>query len=382
LLLVVSACRTSAEPPKPERHDGPRATESRANASGQAASALAKNDARGSVDAIPTASNTEVARALIEIRERMSLAAPSPRPRHLAFGKGFVLQLRASEALLLDSSDGRELARMPVAAPRATVALPAGSVLVAALDASYRFDPGQKRPHDLARLSLLPGFVVEPRRDTQDLIWVLQAPLKRIQRYALEPDAGLGLESERELEHYDGGPFTTLRDGSFLYTARSGSALVHRAGFGGPKALDFPGDVGAIWRLAAADRIDRAWVATSSGVVLLVELGVRLKVVRMIRTGLAPFDFAATASHFALVSLTERSTEPRRFTLSVYSGAGLQLYSHDLGGSEPIASSDWVARIVADKELVLGEAPPRVGIGGPSLLRVFELASGKEMFAR
>jgi hypothetical protein len=300
----------------------------------------------------------------------------------LAFGKGFVLQLAASEALLLDSSDGRELGRVPLRAPRAVVALPAGSVLVAALDASYRFDPGQTRPHAVTRLSLLPGFLLEARRDSQEHVWVLQAPLKQIQRYALDAQVGLGLESARALDAYDGGAFTTLRDGSLLYTAEGGAALVHSTFAGAVKPMRLPGGSDRVWRLAAADRIDRAWVATASGDVLRVEVGARLSVLQTIHTGLVPFDFGATASRFALVSVTEHAGEPRRFSLNVFSGAGAQIYSRALATVEVSADPDWVARASANQELVIGEAPPRIAVGGSSSLRVFELESGRELFAR
>lgn len=310
----------------------------------------------------------------------MTLSAPPLLPRHIALGKGFVLQLGVGEAVARSSSDGSEITRVPMKAPRAVLALPAGSVLVAALDGSFRFDPGQKRAHAAPRLSLLPGFVLEARRDSQDAVWVLQAPLKKLQRYSLVSQVGLGLESERTLSDYDGGAFTTLRDGSLLYA--NGDALVHRIGSRESKRLALPAGVGGAWRLTAADRIDRAWLATASGDLVLLEVGARLRVVDTLRTGLLPFDFAATGSRLALVSLSERPGEPRRFALTVYDREGSQLYSHALSVDEVTAEPDWAARVAANKELVIGEDPPRIAVGGPASLRVFDLESGKALFAR
>lgn len=373
-IFAFSACRTDPEPPK-------RASPSKAPASG--ADGLPRAELTRLPSSEPEAPSRPAASAVIEIRQRVtSLAAPPPLPRHIALGKGFVLQIRDGEVVALDSTDGQEITRVPMRAPRAALALPAGSVLVAALEGSYRFDPRQKRGHAVSRLSLLPGFVLEPRRESQEQVWVLQAPQKTLQRYALGPDAGLGLESERVLSDYDGGSFSTLRDGSLLYTSGNGAALVHVAGAGDSKPLALPPGVGAVWRLAAADRVDRAWAVTSSGDVLLLELAAPLRIARTIRTGLAPLDFAATANRFALVSVIERASEPRRFSLHVYSGEGSQIYSHTLGLAEVTAEPDWASHALANREVVVGETPPRVAVGGSASLRVFELESGKELLAR
>jgi hypothetical protein len=157
--------------------------------------------------------------------------------------------------------------------------------------------------------------------------------------------------------------------------------LVHGAGREA-KTAAFPPTLGTIWRLAAADRIDRAWVATASGDVLLVDIAARLSVFQVVHTGLVPFDFAAIPSAFALVSVTEQAGQPRRFSLNVFSRAGTQLYSYQLAVAQVTADPDWASRASANEEVVIGEAPPRVAVGGPTSLRVFELHSGKELFAR
>jgi hypothetical protein len=324
-----------------------------------------------------------VSSALIEIRERaLSLAAPTLLPRHIALGKDFALQIGATEAVAWSTSDGREIARVPMKGPRAALGLPAGSVLVAALDASYRFDPGEKRPHPATRLSLLPGFVLEARRGRQDQVWVLQAPLKNLQAYSLNPEGegGLGIDSERALDDYDGGAFTTLSDGSFLYT--HGRELIHRTGARTAKTFTLPESFGAVWRLASADRIDRAWVASAAGELSLVEFGARLRVVRAFHPEAAPFDLATNAKRLALVSVSEPAGEPRRFSLSVYSFDGKRIFSHELSSDAVSADADWVARVTANKEVVIGADPPRVAVGGPSALRVFELDSGRELLSR
>lgn len=321
-----------------------------------------------------------IASAVIEIRERaLSLAAPPLLPRHLAFGKGFVVQVGAAETIVRSSSTGEELARVPLREPRAATGLPGGSALVLTLDGSFRFDPGQARPHKLSRLSLLPGFVIESRRDRQDTLWVLQA--NRLQSYSLAPDTEIALPNERELPAFDGRAFTTLRDGSLLYTTDDGSAVVHSGGFGPLHTYRLPGPA-PIWRLAAADRIDRAWVARASGEVQLVGLSPRLEVAKVIHTNVKPFDFAGSPNGFAVVSVRERAGEPREFSLNVFTTVGTQTYSHTLGTVPVTSDPDWASQASADKEVVLGEHPLRIAVGGARSLRVFDFADGTELFTR
>jgi hypothetical protein len=376
---VLVNCSRSEAPPHPDRAQrspASKAEERAANLSELELAASAANARRAALAA-------PIASAVVEIRERaLSLAAPPLLPRHLAFGKGFLVQARANETVLRNSTTGEELSRLPLNGPRAVVGVAAGSTLVAALEGSFRFDPGQVRPHKLPRLSLLPGFVIEPRRDRLDVISVLQAPTRTLQRYALKADAPIGLESERQLEDYDGGAFASLSGGNLLYTSRSGTALVQDPGFGKAKPLPLPENFGSVWRLAPAEQINRAWVVTASGELTLVELGARLVILRNIRTGLLPFDFAASKRFLALVSVTEHAAEPRRFTLTVYDRTGSQFYSHALGDAPVTAQPDWVEHASANRELVLGDTPPRVAVGGASTVRVFELASGKELFER
>ena len=375
--ILLVGCSRSEGPPHPEEFAPSTARKVEQRAPSRAELELAASAA----NARPAASlAAPIASAVIEIRERaLSLAAPPLLPRHLAFGKGFVLQVGSSETIVRNSSTGQELARCPLKEPRAATGLPGGSALVLALDGSFRFDPGQTRPHKLSRLSLLPGFVVEPRRDRQDVIWVLQA--KRLQSYSLAADADLGLPSERELPDFDGRAVTTLRDGSLLYTAEEGTALVHSRGFGSPQTYRLPG-AGPIWRLAAADRIDRAWVVRASGEIQLVGLSPRLDVAKLVQTGLKPFDFASSPTGFALVSVREQPGEPREFALHVFTLAGTQTYSHSLGTVPVTSDPDWAAQASKDREVVIGDHPLRVAVGGSHSLRVFDFASGNELFTR
>lgn len=376
-LLLFASCKRGDEPPDPD--SVPRVTLGRKDSATAplALSALAASQP----SARPAAAmSPPVASAVIEFRERaISLAAPPMLPRHLAFGKGFIVHVGKREAAVYDTNNGELLTRAPLKEPRGAIALPAGSVLVASLDASFRFDPGQRRPHKQARLSLLPGFVLEPRRDRQDFLWVLQS--RTLQLYSLEANFQIGPSSERSLPGYDGVAFTTLLDGNLLYTTRGGRALVYSLGTGKNQILPLPAEFNPVWRLAAAERIDHAWAVSTTGDVLRVDLASRSRVREPIHTRLAPFDFAATGKYLALVSVQE-SAGPRQFALTVLSSSGERLWSNDLDAIPVTAGPDWEAGASEGHEVVVGDVPPRVAVGGPNLVQVFDLATGRELFRR
>jgi hypothetical protein len=331
-----------------------------------------------SLSATPAHASNSVAAAasaLVEIRERLSLAAPAPRLRRLAFGKAFVVQLTTDAAIVRSTPDGKELFRAPIADGRAALGLPNGSVLVLAAHASYRIDPGQTVLHPRTRISLLPGALVEPSRENAEFVWVLEPWRKTVLRYTLSPDAGLGLIAERELSSFDARAFTTLIDGSFLYSA--GADLAHARPFSKPRLLSLPADV-RLWRLAAADRVDTAWAATTSGDLLRLELGAHARVLQTLRTGRAPVDLAVAPKRLALLSVTEAPKATREFVLSVYSNDGRQLFSRPVGKAAASPSAGWAADALRDQELVIGSQPALVAVGGAGALRLYDLDTGVE----
>jgi len=332
--------------------------------------------------AVPSARRrpAAVASALAAIRERLPLAAPAPRLRHLAFGSGFLLQLREAEARLVNSNDGSVIANVALAGPRAALGLPGGSVLACASDASYRFDPGQRTAHRGTRVSLLPNSLLEPSRESQEFLWVIEPSLGNAVRYAFATKE-FGVEATRTLPGYDGKALTTLLDGAFLYTSSQGlvRTLASRT-----TSLALPSGVGRIWRLLPADRVDRAWAVTDSGEAILLELGARARVVRRFQTSSdgAPFDVAAVPGTLAMVSVHEAVREPRSFVLNTYSATGTRIKSYILAGVRADdASEDWAKRVSIDREVAITTHPPRVAVGGPTELRLFDLASGDEIVA-
>lgn len=343
-----------------------------------AASVLAAPSAAPSARSPGAPARAAVASAVVEIRERaLPLVAPDKPPRTLAFGKGFLVQAQGDVVRVLDDTSGEELVRAPIEAPRGVVPLPGGSVLVAGLDASFRFDPKQEVPHRRQRLSLLPNAELVQHPNDLESVWVVEPSTRRLMRYALNADAGLGIAATLDVGAFDGRAVTQLRDGRFLLTSRDGLVVV------GPgstqRTLGMPPEIESLWRLLPATRIDCAWVVTEHGRFVLVALEARARVLRSVETGLAPFDVAATPERIALVSVT-RPPEPRRFRLHVYTAAAEPLFAADLPAAPPGTGEDWARAIIADKQVVLRDNPPRVAVGGPSAVSVFDAATGERLF--
>jgi hypothetical protein len=188
-----------------------------------------------------------------------------------------------------------------------------------------------------------------------------------------------GVEATRELPGFDGRALTTLLDGAFLYTSAAGLVRLFA---GRSITFPLPHDVGRVWRLLPAERIDQAWYVTQEGEAFLLELGAHARIRRRFRSHDGeggPFDFAVAHGTLAFLSVYESPQEPRRFVLNLYSATGTQTKSHQLGSVTHSEDSDWATRISRDHELAITGSPPRVAVGGPSSLRLFNTVAGDEI---
>lgn len=296
--------------------------------------------------------------------------------RRVALGRGVLAQAQTDQIVVRSSVDGTLVLALPAERPRQAVALPGGSLLVAALDYAYRFEPGSNVARRLTRLSLLRDSELHARRESAEHVWVLQPTPRNVLLHSLQPDRGLGPRPERTLPGFDGVAFTTLLDGSFLFTA--GSTLTHK--LHAAAARSFPLPVARVWRLLPAPRIDRALVVSADGAFTWVEIGERLLVVKTVQTGVIPFDVAAASSFIALVSVVEAGNAPRRFMLNVYTADGELRFSTGLPAVPASAADDWAANVVSEMQVSVGDEPPRVAVGGRSQLLLFDAVSGKRLF--
>lgn len=323
--------------------------------------------------------SASAAAAVMSFREQsLSLVAPAPAPRRVAFGRNFLVWARTDGVKLLDSRDGRELSSTAIREPRAAVALPGGSVLVAGIERSFRFDPGRTAPVAQNRLSLLPGAELLRSYESLEFVWVAQPALRVALQYALGADAGLGVAAESTLPDHDGRSITVLRDGRLLFTA--GREIIRLSASGRPHRFAVPDSLLGVFRVLPARRLDRCWLLTETGELVLFELTGKGRVVRSVRTPPGPFDIAADPERIALVSVSLPNVAPRRFALSLFDHEGELRWSVPLRTLPASLDADWAVRVMADKQVVLGETPQRVAVGGPEQLEVFDANTGARLF--
>ncbi len=364
VLAVTFACRKD-EPPPPQASGPssehplptPTPTPSATGSSEAAARSLA-----------------EARRTLSELRERrISLAAPPPAPRRLAFGSRFLVQLGVSEVVSRRTLDGSSITRSPLAEPRLALELAGGYVLAGGGRENLLLQPGLGPPRQLPRLPLLPGSVVEVSRESPDYVWIV-SPSSQAQRFVLQAPNALAPEREFALPGYLGGPLATSSGGSFVYAV---DATLHRVSAAGrAETFSLPREAIPVWRLAAARHMDQVWAVTTQGEVLLLELS------RPIRTKLrfqgtpAPLDFAVTRSALALLGLLEAPNVARRLQLEIYSSNAERLFSRVLDADQPGTEDDWAAHWFAQHQVALAETPPRVAVGGERRLVLVDYRAG------
>jgi len=362
------ACRSSSE--RPERPEPPPEPLSAPSVSASAASSRAAD-----TGASRRLAREEATRAVIEIRQRLPLRAPTEAPRRLAFGHQFLLQLAESEVVVRKSRDGAIAKRVPFGKPLALVELAVGHVLVVGAANSLWFEP-QLNARVLPRLRLLPGYRLTPARESFDHVWVIPSPTPKAWRYALQSP---GLEPERELDlpGYAGGPLCSLSDGSFAHVA--GNTIVHTPVRGASSAHTLPAGIGRPWRLAPAFRIDQVWLVDEGGELFLLSLQKSAKVALRVASGIQPLDFARTSKHLALLGSVETATGPRSLRLAVYTTLGERVFERTLPASEPSTTVDWEAKLQARHQVALAENPPRAAVGGVEQVQLFDFASDQEI---
>jgi hypothetical protein len=279
----------------------------------------------------------------------------------------------------LNSKTGEEIAQLPVASPRAALALPGGSVLLAGLEASVRVDPHQRIGRTLDRLSLLPGaeLLADPR--SPHALWMVDYRLGRLSRHIFDAEGGVSRGAEIEVPGAREA-FTVLRGGDLLFA--SGTRLMHVRPGGKLHELELPTTAAPVWRVLPAHRLDQAWLVTPTGVLTLVDLAARARVVRSLSTGLLPFDIAALDQHIAILSVSAPGLTPIRFSLYLWDAKSAPRLVEELPSSHLSATPDWLNEVTADKLLALGGEPLRVAIGGPHSVRVYEVGSGERLFVR
>jgi len=203
--------------------------------------------------------------------------------------------------------------------------------------------------------------------------------LGRLSRHVFDAEGGVSRGAEIQVPGAQEA-FTVLRGGDLLFA--SGTRLMHVRAGGKLHELELPSTAAPVWRILPAHRLDRAWLVTPTGVLTLVELAARVRVVRSLSTGLLPFAIAALDHHVAILSVSAPGLTPTRFSLYLSDAKSAPRLVEELPTSGPSATPDWMNELTADKQLVLGGEPLRVAIGGPHSVRVYDVDTGERLFVR
>jgi hypothetical protein len=332
--------------------------------------------AAASADAEPRSARV-IASVLASVRARVSLAAPAWQLQPLCFGRHLLARLGTDQVEALAVPELTTTMEKRLDGARGVVETAAGSVVAVGQNLALRIDPGQKSPVRLPAVPWLPGTLLLPERRDPELIWAVQSVGKEFVRQRLVLDPTRAFDKSLELEGYDGGPVTALRDGALFYRSEDGVRRSLPEGKPRQFALDFPP-----WRLLPGRRIDEAWAVAEDGRIELLLLGERLVVEQRFPAGGAPFSVAASSDYLALVVVDEPGNAERRFRLRVFHNDGVLVFERGLPPGPPEVGENWTAVAVRDRYVALSETDPFVAIGGPGGLEVYRLPAGERFLAR
>lgn len=311
-------------------------------------------------------------------RRAMKLSAFAVPPSRLAFGKGR-LGLLTRDALVVREIPGfATIARIPLEDPTALAVLSDGGFFASTSTRAIRLDPSEKKPRAVRRIVLPLAPSVFGDRRYSNRIWALGARGSRLFGYDLEQSTLVGAPNQWvELDGYDHRTMASLRDGSFVYSAKSGFTQ-----FWGPNAkhpITAPSSSDAVVAALPGSRPDTVWTLTTEQGTLSRILAGRLVTLRKVRFEGTPFRADAAGNYLVVLELNQPVDAPWTFVLEVFETSGKRSLHEFLPADEAL-SPDWLARLAANRELAVTSSPPRIAVGGPSELGVWDPVSGTRIF--
>lgn len=328
--------------------------------------------ASGTATASPSASAIVAARQDLQ----KTLALP-PRRAHLprlAFGAKAVGRLRDQDVQVLDDATLVELALIPLEEPRALLAMADGALVALGGGGLVRWERDKRSVPSSARLMLLPGAEVYPDARQADLLWVLEPesvpPTLRSYRLGTSSLSGVLIpEQTIELAGPRGGTFGVTREGVWLYVTAG------RAERFAPSGAKLPG---LHWRDSAvpswslpARRLDQSLWLDEAGTVT--------------RALTSPvFKKLSSARHRGATYAADVGDEGKLLALVAVTGVGpqleLALFDAELNErgraplttASPTGGNDWVSVVTRNVELAVAPRAPRVAVGGPDRLTIYD----------
>jgi hypothetical protein len=324
-----------------------------------------------------------VASAVAAIRERaLDIPARDAPAQRIAFGAGRLAQLGEKELVVRSTADYAIVLKVLVQEPRAITELADGSLLMAAGDGLYQLEPRSKALLRYPRVIFLPGSLLLSDRKDPKRFFTFHAASGSLYPHLLEKSDAplLPFGEASELGAVSRGAFTPLKDGSFLYASAGSLSRVFPHG----KKLTFelPPRSGEIQRLLTTRRIDQAWSVWSDRKLELFQVVPQLASVRTLALPPHVFDAASSDRFVATLCWETRPSGPRRWSLSVIDGDGVERFSVEVPGQPaPGSGDDWIRAVTLDKTLVMSRHEPLIAVGGPTSVTVWNIDKKTEMFA-
>lgn len=300
----------------------------------------------------------------------------------LALSRSLLGRLTSTGWEVRSLGDFHELASRPLSHPLAVLALADGSLVALDTDRSERFDVATQKVQTLPALPLLPGVRLFADAQQLDRIWALEGRSGRpasLSGYRLsKSDDKLVLpETTTELGEGASHGFGLTRDGIFLHLLRG---RVERWGPSGARlaALTMPEAELPTWALPAK-RLDQSLWLRDSGALERVWLSTPFKVLGRAQLAGRPVT-AAVGNRGELLAAVIVTGPGPRFELELMDAELHELGRVVLPGDEPTGKGDWVRVVTANQHLAVSNDAPRVVVGGPDRLRIFD-AGAHELFS-
>lgn len=311
-------------------------------------------------------------------RRRMKIGPRHSGSGKLAFGKGRLGQVTADALVVRDISTFRVIVRLYLEAPRNVTALADGSLFCPGAKRTLRLLWHDEKAKGFPMMPLLPGFQIFADRVDSERVWSLSAGGSTLFGFGFgEQMTSLFAPTDFvSLDGFDHRAITSLRDGSILYTTASSYSRL----FGKGKKEEIRSSSAEVARLLPGSRPDTVWVIENDRHASLhTVLDGRLVRLQTIDLEADPFDADSAGGLFAVLELAQPSDAPWGFVLEVFETSGKRKFRDTLPAEEAL-DERWVQKLVENRGIALSSDPPRVAIGGPTALVVFDAAKGAKLF--
>ena len=328
-------------------------------------------------DAAPVSSEALAFEKSVQAK-KLSLPARRIHSPQLAFGKGVLGQLGADALRVYDAADFRLLASEPLEGPRALLALADGSLLAIGAHHMLRWERDKKHAASLPRPVLLPGSQLYADAQRPDRLWVFDAEggvgdshRPELLSYLLKPgprDLPLP-EQSIELRSPRGGVFGVTREGTWLYVT---AGLAERFSPGGLRlsGLTLSEPVSPTWLLPAR-RLDQSLWLDDSGRTSRAMVSPTYKLLTSVQLPGKTLD-ADVGDEGRLLAALVVTGEGPRFELLLLDPELGQLGRVVLPSDPPTGDDEWVKAVMENQTLAVAGRQPRVAVGGPSRLTIFD----------